>query len=311
VVSVAVNFGETVALGIAAWLTGSASLRAQTADNIAELAVGLFLWLGVATSSRPTDDSHPLGYGRERFFWALFAALGIFVGGGGLAINGAIQSALHPSPITSFGPAYLILFVTVLFDALILIEGLRPLRMQAIERGILLRAHLLQNTDPVSTTVVASGGCAVLGGLIAAAGLGLSQWTKSSTPDTVASALIGVLLLATSAFLLKANRELLTDRGVSPAMVAEMRKIIAAQNGVVNVPDLFAVVVGQQSLIVNGDVTFADELAVPAVEKTIMAAAAALRERWPAIEFVYLTPVPLARPRRVRRSGLRKDAKKR
>ena len=88
-------------------------------------------------------------------------------------------------------------------------------------------------------------------------------------------------------------------------MLREMVKIIAAQPGVIGVPDLFAVVVGPSSLIVDGDVIFADELNVPAVEQTIIRSAAALRERWPAIEYVYLTPVSQARPRRTVRSKAR------
>jgi divalent metal cation (Fe/Co/Zn/Cd) transporter len=119
----------------------------------------------------------------------------------------------------------------------------------------------------------------------------------------VASALIGLLLLVASVVLLRTNRELLTGRGVSLPMQREMRGIVAAQEGVVDVPDLFAVVVGPSTLIVDGDVTFADDLNVPAVEKTIMRSAAALRERWPSIEFVYLTPVHEARPRRAVRSS--------
>ena len=93
-ISVSINLIEALGLGIAASLSGSLGLRAQAADNVAASAVGLFLCIGVFSSARPTDDTHPLGYGRELFFWSLFAALGIFVGGGGLALEGALQSAI-------------------------------------------------------------------------------------------------------------------------------------------------------------------------------------------------------------------------
>jgi divalent metal cation (Fe/Co/Zn/Cd) transporter len=78
-------------------------------------------------------------------------------------------------------------------------------------------------------------------------------------------------------------------------MLRAMRGIVAAQAGVADVADLFAVVVGPSSLIVNGDVIFDDELDVPAVEATIRRSADELRKRWPSIDYVYLTPVP--RPR--------------
>ncbi len=302
-VSAAVNLVEAVGLAVASWISGSFALRAQTADNFAELAVGLFLCIGVLSSDRPSDETHPLGYGRERFFWSLFAALGIFIGGAGLALEGAIRSALHPSSITSYGVAYLVLSVTIVLDAIALMVALPPLRRQAITHGVSLRVHLLRNSDPALTTVAVSGGCALIGGFVAAIGLAASELIGSPTPDTLASGLIGLLLLVTSVFLLSTNRELLIGRGVPAATLTEMRRIVAEQDGVVKVPDLFAVFVGPSSVIVNGDVTFAASLSLHGVENAITQAAIALRKRWPAIEYVYLTPVPRARVRRVRRAS--------
>jgi cation diffusion facilitator family transporter len=295
--SLAVNFCETLALAVAALITGSVALRSQVAANGADVAVGVFLLIGVISSTRPPDDSHPLGYGRDGFFWSLFAALGIFLGGAGMALEGAISSALHPAPLHSYTLAYVVLATTAVLDVQALRIVLRPVRQQAIERETSLRAHLRGSTDSAASTVVMSGACAVIGCAIAAAGLVLTQLTQSQTPDIVASAAIGLLLLAASVLLLQQNRELLSGRGVPPAMLRAMAGTIAAQPGVVEVQDLFAVVVGPASLIVDGDVTFADELDVPAVERTIMRCDAALRQHWPAIHYVYLTPVPSARPR--------------
>jgi cation diffusion facilitator family transporter len=303
IVSLAVNCAQTLALGVVAWATGSVALLAQTVANAADMGVGVFLLIGVLSSARPPDETHPLGYGRERFFWSLFAALGIFVGGAGLALDEAVGSALNPSPVDSSAIAYVVLAATIALDIFTVAVALRPLRRQAAARGISLRTHMRQSTDPASITVVVGGGCAVISGVIAMAGLGVSQHTGSGTPDTVASALIGLLLLVASVLLLRTNRELLTGRGVSLSMQREMRDIVAAQKGVVDVPDLFAVVVGPSSLIVDGDVTFAVDLNVPAVEESIMRSASALRTRWPSIEYVYLTPVPEARPRRAERSS--------
>jgi cation diffusion facilitator family transporter len=300
---VAVNVGETITLTVAAWVTGSTALIAQSAANAAELGVGVFLLIGVLRSNRAPDEAHPLGYGRERFFWSLFAALGIFIGGGGLALDQAIGSALDPSPIDSFTLAYVVLATTIALDALALEVALRPLRQRAAAVGVSLRNAMQTSTDPAILTVIVGGGSAVVGGFIATIGLVISQATGSPLPDTVATALIGVLLLVASVVLLQTNRELLTGRGVSRPMLREMREIIAGQEGVVDVPDLFAVVIGPSSLIVDGDVTFADALTVPAVEQSIKTAATVLRERWPSIEYIYLTPVPEARSRRARRSA--------
>jgi divalent metal cation (Fe/Co/Zn/Cd) transporter len=175
VVSFAVNSVQTVALAITAWVTGAVALRAQTAANAADTAVEVFLLIGVLSSARPPDETHPLGYGREGFFWSLFAALGIFVGGSGLALNGAIHAALSPSPIESYTTAYIVLATTIAMDAFALVIALRPLREEASARGVSLRTHLHRSTDPASVTVAVGGGCAVAGGIIAVLGLLLSE----------------------------------------------------------------------------------------------------------------------------------------
>lgn len=83
------------------------------------------------------------------------------------------------------------------------------------------------------------------------------------------------------------------------AAVSTLRgHLVGEQPGVVGVPDLFAIVVGPSSLIVDADVVFDDGLDVPRVEAIIVGAAAALRSRWPTIAYVYLNPVAEHRRRR-------------
>jgi cation diffusion facilitator family transporter len=299
VASIAVNALEAVALAAVSWVTGSVALVAQTAANSADVAVGVLLLVGVYSSARRPDETYPLGYGRERFFWSLFASLGIFAGGGGLALEVAVHSALNPSPTQSYSVGYIVVAAVLLMDGLALNVAARPLRQSAADRGIPLRTHLTRSTDSAAVTVVVSGSCSVIGGFVAAAGLAAGQLTGSPLPETIASAVIGVILLVASVLLLRTNRELIGGRGVSPAVRREMREIVREQAGVVDVPDLFAVVVGSSSLIVDGDVIFEDRLNVSEVEESIIRSTAALRARWPSMHYVYLTPVPASRPRRV------------
>lgn len=302
-VTFAVDCAETIGLGIAAFVTASVALRAQTAAAAADVAVQVFLLIGVLRSVRPPDETHPLGYGRERFYWSLLAALGIFVGGGVLGLDAAIHAALRPSAVHPGPAAYLVLALTVALDGFALEIALRPERQRAAARGVPLRSYLYRSTDPASTTNVVGGGSAVIGGVAAIAGLALTQVTGSPAPDAVAGALIGLLLLAASVLLLHTNRDLLSGRGLAPPVVRQMSQVIADQDEVVGVTDLFAMVIGPSSLIVDGDVVFSDDIDVPQLEETITRCVAALRARWPAIEYAYLTPVSKARPRRVARAG--------
>ena len=67
-------------------------------------------------SSRPPDDQHPLGYGREAYFWALIAALGVFVTGAAFSLREGIDELIHPSATSSFAVAYVVLAVSTVLD---------------------------------------------------------------------------------------------------------------------------------------------------------------------------------------------------
>jgi len=297
VVGMVVAIGQTVALGLAAYATSSAALMTQTVTNLADVAVGGFLLIAVVSSDRPADDLHPLGYGRERFFWSFVAAVGIFVGGFGAAAVETVRTALDPTPTGSYAVGFAVLAIVVALDVVALAVSLRPLARRARRLDMSARTLLWRGSDPAVTTVVLSSAAGLLGGVLAAIGLAGTAWSGSPWPDVVASALIALLLLATSAVLLRTNRELLTGRGLPPAELEQMRALVADCAGVVSVPDVFAVVVGPAMLIVDGDVVFDDDLDVPDVEAVIVGAAARLRHRWPAIAFVYLNPVASARSR--------------
>ncbi len=300
IVGVLVAIAQTVALAVAATVTGSAALKTQTATNLADVAVGVFLLVGVVSGQRPPDEDHPLGYGREGFFWSFLAAIGIFVGGVGAAMAETLQTALHPQPAGSYLVGYVVLLVVIGLDAIALVAGLRPLRARARERHLKLTAFLWRGTDPAVTTLVLSSAAGLVGGVIAALGLAGRELFDHPATDVAASALIGVVLLGTSVVLLRTNRELLTGRGLPSAQIVEMRALVGSHPGVLDVPDIFAVVVGPSTLIVDGDIVFQDELDVPAVESTIVAIASALRTRWPSIAYVYLNPVARQRSRRTR-----------
>ena len=298
IVGLCVAIAQTVALAVAASITASVAMKTQTVTNLADVAVGVFLLLGVVRSNLPPDADHPLGYGRERFFWSFIAAAGIFVGGVGAAAAETVQALLHPEDTGSYLVGYAVLAVVICLDVAALISAGRPLRRRARQRHMTFGRLLWRGTDPAVTTVFLSSAAGLAGGVIAMAGLAAREITGEPAADAVASALIGLVLLATSAMLLHTSRELLTGRGVSMALTERMRVLVSKQAGVVGVPDIFAIVVGPGSLIVDGDVIFDDALDVPSVEKAIVEAATSLRRSWPEIVFVYLNPVAAFRPRR-------------
>jgi cation diffusion facilitator family transporter len=296
-VSLAVQIPQTAAIAAAAVVTGSSALVAQTFAAAADLAVQVFLAIGVRTSARVADPTHPLGYGRERYFWSLFAAIGIFVSGFSVAALEALRSALNPETVTSFTFGYAVLGASLVLDVVGFAYVMRETRLRARAQGRPIAEHLRRTTEPVTVTELLGSGIGLAGGGLAIVALALTQATGRIWPDAVASGLIGLTLMAAAIVLTQQNRSLLTGRGVHPELLEEIRSAIAAQPGVVDIPDLFAIVVGPSTLVVDGDVTLEDELTVPQVEAVIDRAALELRLRWPEVRYVYLTPVAERRPR--------------
>jgi divalent metal cation (Fe/Co/Zn/Cd) transporter len=62
----------------------------------------VFLAIGVSLSVREPDETHPFGYGRERYFWSLFGALAVFVSGFAVVIEEALRA---PSRLLTCRPS--------------------------------------------------------------------------------------------------------------------------------------------------------------------------------------------------------------
>src|SRR6266498_3771884 len=99
VVAVAANLLVAVAKAVAAALTGSAAMLAETTHSVADTFNEVLLYVGVRRGARPADDHHPFGYGQARYTWSLLAAVGIFVVGGLFAIADGVQTLRHPEPV--------------------------------------------------------------------------------------------------------------------------------------------------------------------------------------------------------------------
>ena len=110
------GLGVTLAKVGAAVFTGSTALAAEATHSLADNANDLSLFIAQRRSSRAPDDRHPLGYGREAYFWALLAALGVFVTGAAFSLRDGIDELIHPSATSSFAVAYVVLGISAVLD---------------------------------------------------------------------------------------------------------------------------------------------------------------------------------------------------
>ncbi|MFC6886400.1 MULTISPECIES: cation diffusion facilitator family transporter [Actinomadura] len=292
VVTMAVVAVQTGVLGALSAATGSASLFAEAMHALADLGVQAFLLVGVVRAGRPPDDAHPLGYGQEAFYWSLFAAIGIFVGGGGAALREGVTAWGSGEAGQSYLLGYVVLAVIALMDAYTTFEAVRALRAQGAARGRSAGEQFAATSDPAVRTLFLDNIAGVLGALIAIGGLALHQLTGDGRFDAAASILIGALLIALSVVLLRANRDLVTSPSVPPATLARLRDEIAGVPGVRGVADVLAVIVGPGTVLVAARVVFAGDPASGAVEDAAERVERRLRESGHGmVGRVYVTPV--------------------
>jgi cation diffusion facilitator family transporter len=210
-VLVAVGAGVAVALAKvgAAVFTGSSTMAAEASHSLADTANDLFLFVAQRRSTRHPDGRHPLGYGREAYFWALIAALGVFVAGAAFSLREGITELIHPGVTSSFTVAYVVLAISTVFD----LVSFRQSAGQLIGRARRYHRDLLDEargtSDPTLRAVFVEDAVSVSGDVITLAALALNQLTGSSIPQGIAAVLIGLVLIRTSLRLGKRSHDFL------------------------------------------------------------------------------------------------------
>ena len=256
---------------------------------MAGLVVEGLLLVGSLRSGRPADDRHPLGYGREAYFWSLFAALAIFLGGGALALGEAWRTLGEEPGQGAYGIEYAILVGVLIANVWSLRAVVGPVGRSRIRS---YAGELRRTSDPIVVTVVLDNATSVAGTVLALLGLAPHQATGAPVFDALASAGIGVLLIVVAAALLARGRELITGRAIPPTTQQSLVEAVEATTGVNQVVDLKAVVAGPRQIVVMADVAFDRDLDVQGVEAVTNSVMAAVRETLPVDAHVSLTPRP-------------------
>jgi cation diffusion facilitator family transporter len=263
--ALAANTLIAIAKGAAAALTGSAALLAETLHSVADAGNELFLLVALHRSEREADDRHPFGYGAERYFWALLAALGMFVVGGAVSIWEGVSELVSPSGVEVFWVGVAVLVVALVLDGSSRAVANREVRRRAAARGLSVRDYVRESADPTLTTVYLEDTADVIGAVLALAGLVVHQLTGTVAVDALASVGIGVLLVYLATRLASRNRELLTNQALPERYVARLRELVAADPDVVAVHTLHAIYLGPREVLVTGEVRLADGLDVHGV----------------------------------------------
>jgi cation diffusion facilitator family transporter len=213
------NLAVAIAKTVAAVISGSASMTAEAAHSWADTGNQGFLIVATRRSSKPPDAERPLGYGGEAYVWSLLAAVGLFVVGGSLSVWRGVTELIHgESSSENYLVAYVVLGIAFVLEATSLLQAVRQLGREAREFDRDLLAHVLQTSDPTTRAVFAEDTAALIGIVIAVAGIGLHQLTGNAAWDGVGSILVGLLLGAVAVVLIDRNRRFLVGQPASPEL---------------------------------------------------------------------------------------------
>jgi cation diffusion facilitator family transporter len=243
-----------IAKSVAAVLTGSASMLAEAAHSWADTGNQVLLLVADRRSRRPPDRQHPFGHGREAYVWSLFAAVGLFFAGAALSVTHGIQELVTPEPADNFVVGYAVLGFAVVPEGISFLQAARQIRQTAdlLHRDLI--EQVLATSDPTLRAVFAEDAAALIGLVVATAGLGARQLTGSATPDAAGSIVIGALLAVVAIVLINRNRRFLVGEEADPQVRA------AAIQALLNAPEVERVtylrleIVGPRMVSVIGDV---------------------------------------------------------
>ena len=208
-VSLGAGIGVALAKAVTAAFTGSTALAAEAAHSLADTGNDLFLFVAQRRSSRSPDDQHPLGYGREAYFWALIAALGVFVAGAAFSLRQGIEELIHPSVTSSFAVAYIVLAISTVFDLVSIRQSAGQLNRRARRYNREFLEESRVTSDPTLRAVFLEDAVSIGGDVIAFAALALNQITGSSLYQGAAAVLIAVVIIRVSLRLISRSHDFL------------------------------------------------------------------------------------------------------
>ncbi len=281
-VALAANLVIAVAKAVGGVLAGSPALLSEAAHSVADSLNEVFLLAALRRSRRPADARHPFGYGKERFFWSLLAAVGIFVMGGCFSFFQGVEALRNGAEekFSGYVAGLVVLGVALVAEAGSLLRALHQVRRQG--------GGLAGLRDPALRTVVAEDGTAVLGVTLALIGMALHMATGQVVWEASASLAIGVLLVYVAYRLGRDARDQLIGEAADPEMSGRIRSLLRAQPEIDSVEALFTMKMGLDSTLVAARIDLAPGLDSERVEEVAVRIKRSLGRTFPEADQIFL-----------------------
>jgi cation diffusion facilitator family transporter len=281
------NFGIAITKTVAAVITGSGSMLAESIHSFADCGNQLLLFLGLRASAKRPDHEHPLGYGKEIYFWSFIVALLLFSMGGLFSVYEGIHKLGTHEGLNNPTLAIIVLVVSMILEASSLYGCIRQIRK--VSKSGSLWSWLINSRQSELVVVFGEDIAALMGLSFALAAIVLSVITGNPVFDAVGSIGIGTLLILVSVFLAAKVKGLLIGQSAEESQREEIRKHVEEWPDTEAVLNIITIQLGAMIMV-----------AVKAKMKPMLSAAelidsinkceAGLRKSFPEIQWIFFEP---------------------
>lgn len=273
---------------LAAMWTGSSAMLSESVHSLVDTGnQGLMLY-GIHRAGHPPDELHPLGYGRELYFWSFIVALLIFSLGAGISLYEGVAHIRHPVVATDPSVNYIVLGLSFVFEAGSWWVAWREFAQQRGELGLF--DAVTRSRDPTSFLVLFEDSAALIGILIALAGTLSAQILSMPELDGVASVGIGLVLAATAIFLARESKSLLIGEPARQSTTQSIRATVRTHPGIAGVGRLITVHLAPQQIVASIDVDFVDDIRASEVESIVASLDRSIKTDHPEIIALFVNP---------------------
>jgi len=290
------NGAIALAKFVAAWLSGSTAMLTEAIHSLVDTGDQILLLVGQRRGARPSDPTHPLGYGMEAYFWSFIVALMVFLLGGVLSVYEGVRHILHPAPVISPWISLGVLAVAAVFEGASFRVGYREYRRVVRGGPIRLWAFIKGSKDVSLVSVLLEDSAALVGIALAAAGVVASSFFRLAWADGAASVAIGLLLAGVAFVLANETRSLIAGEAVAPVVMERLKDTLAHIDCITELEEIATLHLGPGAILVALTLALRPRSTAEAVNTAIFEITRCLRETDGRIAYVYVRPAGAPRP---------------
>jgi cation diffusion facilitator family transporter len=289
VAALGANLGIAVTKFVAFGLTGSSSMLAESIHSVADSGNQVLLLVGGRRARRSATPEHPFGFAGERYIYAFLVSVVLFVVGGLFALYEGYHKISHPEAITEWQWVPILVLVVAIglesFSFRTAIQETNKVRGSATWIGFIRGSRI-----PELPVILLEDFAALIGLVLALAGVGLTLVTGDGVWDGIGTAAIGVLLVAVAGVLAVETKSLVLGEAPTVEQLAEIDRAILDGAEVEQIIHRRAVHLGPDELLVAVKIGIASDATAPMIAHGIDAIEARIRARVPTARYIFIEP---------------------